>query len=89
MRRLFAVVLACAACGATGARAQDVVTEPDDSAMRLAPAERVSGRNPSDDHLAMMRAMTDEDITGATELANQLEQARRVAPIDVLWGVGR
>jgi hypothetical protein len=61
----------------------------EDAAMRLSPAPRVTAQNPSGEHAALMDSITDEDITGAAERENRLDEARRMAPMDLLWGLDR
>lgn len=90
MRRrvaVFVAVMVSSIGGLAIGRAQDEVG--DDTPHHLAPAERVGTANPSDAHAASMVAITGEDIAAATERANQLDEARRLAPVDILWGVGR
>ena len=81
-------ILALLLGGLGAASAQDSEVG-DDDAMRLAPPERTTAANPTDEHAAFMNAVSAEDISAATEHANALEEARRVAPLDLLWGVGR
>lgn len=86
----WAVAIAAMLTGSLpAASAQESELAGDDQDMRLAPRERAATSSPTDDHVAFMDAVSEEDISAATERANLLEEARRVAPVDLLWGVGR
>lgn len=69
------------------ALAQEPVAPADDSAMQLAPRERLHANSPSAEHVAFMDALTGENLAAETERQNQLEDARRVAPVDLRWGL--
>lgn len=67
--------------------AQEPAVVEDDSHLSLEPAERQRADNPTDAHVAFMRALDERDLSAETERQNELEDARRVALIDLFWGL--
>ena len=69
------------------ALAQEGAVTTDDSHMALAPPERATARNPSDEHVAFMEALNAQNVSAETQRQNDIEEARRIANVDLHWGL--